>query len=98
MTCCYYSTCFIVITQVYHKAGSPATLGVLPHAGVHVVVMHPERGDVMLARQFLTNQPSEHRNLASCLASISSGRIVVVAAVVSSNEEIREYGDKKKKK
>ncbi|XP_045131963.1 LOW QUALITY PROTEIN: protein O-linked-mannose beta-1,2-N-acetylglucosaminyltransferase 1-like [Portunus trituberculatus] len=67
--------------QVYHKDGSPTSLNYLPHAGVHVVVMHPQRGDVMLARQFLTHQPSEHRNLASCLASLSPGRIVVVVAV-----------------
>ncbi|KAK8398706.1 hypothetical protein O3P69_004070 [Scylla paramamosain] len=67
--------------QVYHKDGSPTPLNFLPHAGVHVVVMHPQRGDVMLARQFLTHQPSEHKNLASCLASLSPGRIVVVVAV-----------------
>ncbi|XP_050718967.1 protein O-linked-mannose beta-1,2-N-acetylglucosaminyltransferase 1-like [Eriocheir sinensis] len=68
-------------TVVYHKDGSPTALNYLPHAGIHVVVLHPRRGDVMLARQFLTHQPSEHRNLASCLASLAPGRILVVAAV-----------------
>lgn len=78
--------------QVYHKDNAPTSLNFLPHAGVHVVVLHPERGDVMLARQFLTHQPSEHRNLASCLASLSPGRILAVAAVVSSSEQVKECG------
>ncbi|XP_042871588.1 protein O-linked-mannose beta-1,2-N-acetylglucosaminyltransferase 1-like [Penaeus japonicus] len=51
------------------------------HAGMHVVVLHPTGGHVKLARQFLTHQPAEDRNLAACLESLMPGNILVVAAV-----------------
>ncbi|XP_071532942.1 protein O-linked-mannose beta-1,2-N-acetylglucosaminyltransferase 1-like isoform X2 [Panulirus ornatus] len=65
---------------VYEREGS-LTHGFMSHSGVHVVVLHPARGNLMLGRQFLTHQPSEHRNLAACLDSLLPGRILVVAAV-----------------
>ncbi|XP_047474982.1 protein O-linked-mannose beta-1,2-N-acetylglucosaminyltransferase 1-like [Penaeus chinensis] len=51
------------------------------HTGMHVVVLHPSRGHVMLARQFLTQEPSEDRNLVACLESLMPGNILIVAAV-----------------
>lgn len=57
--------------------------GVSSHAGVHVVVLHPSKGHMMMSRHFLTHQPAEHRNLATCLTSLMPGRLLVVAAVVS---------------
>ncbi|XP_042206308.1 uncharacterized protein LOC121855435, partial [Homarus americanus] len=53
----------------------------LSHSGIHLLVLHPTRGDVMLAMQFLTHQPAEHRNLAACLRTLMPGRLLVVAAV-----------------
>lgn len=53
------------------------------HTGMHVVALHPLRGHVMLARQFLTHEPSEDRNLAACLDSLMPGNILIAAAVVS---------------
>ncbi|XP_045606907.2 protein O-linked-mannose beta-1,2-N-acetylglucosaminyltransferase 1 [Procambarus clarkii] len=35
----------------------------------------------MLARHFLTHQPAEHRNLASCLLALMPGRVLIVVAV-----------------
>lgn len=51
------------------------------HTGMHVVALHPLRGHVMLARQFLTHEPSEDRNLAACLDSLMPGNILIAAAV-----------------
>lgn len=63
------------------------TSGVTSHAGVHVVVLHSSEGNVMIRRHFLTHQPAEHRNLATCLASLMPGRLLIVAAVVSNKNE-----------
>ncbi|XP_037777208.1 protein O-linked-mannose beta-1,2-N-acetylglucosaminyltransferase 1-like isoform X2 [Penaeus monodon] len=53
----------------------------ITHTGMHVVVLHPSRGHVMLARQFLTHEPSEDRNLVACLDSVMPGNILIVVAV-----------------
>ncbi|KAG7155118.1 putative Interleukin-like EMT inducer-containing protein, partial [Homarus americanus] len=66
--------------QVYEKEDS-STQMFLSHSGIHLLVLHPTRGDVMLAMQFLTHQPAEHRNLAACLRTLMPGRLLVVAAV-----------------
>ncbi|XP_042871592.1 protein O-linked-mannose beta-1,2-N-acetylglucosaminyltransferase 1-like [Penaeus japonicus] len=73
------SICVYVNDQViYEKIG---TVAERTHAGMHVVVLHPTGGHVKLARQFLTHQPAEDRNLAACLESLMPGNILVVAAV-----------------
>ncbi|XP_063603782.1 protein O-linked-mannose beta-1,2-N-acetylglucosaminyltransferase 1-like [Penaeus indicus] len=53
----------------------------ISHTGMHVVVLHPSRGHVMLARQFLTQEPSEDRNLVACLESLMPGNILIAVAV-----------------
>ncbi|XP_063603783.1 protein O-linked-mannose beta-1,2-N-acetylglucosaminyltransferase 1-like [Penaeus indicus] len=65
---------------VYEKIGIVGS-AVGTHSGMHVVVLHPSRGHVMLARQFLTHQPAEDRNLVACLESLMPGNILIVAAV-----------------
>nr|XP_053633050.1 protein O-linked-mannose beta-1,2-N-acetylglucosaminyltransferase 1-like [Cherax quadricarinatus] len=67
-------------TLIYERTGV-LTHGFKSHAGVHVVVLHPTRGHIMLSRQFITHQPAEYRNLVTCLQSLLPGRILVVAAV-----------------
>ncbi|KAK4327065.1 hypothetical protein Pmani_002439 [Petrolisthes manimaculis] len=54
-----------------------------PQAGVHLVVVEPQTGRVMLRRRFLTFQPAEHTDLASTLSSVQSPRLVILAAIVS---------------
>ncbi|XP_027235709.2 protein O-linked-mannose beta-1,2-N-acetylglucosaminyltransferase 1 [Penaeus vannamei] len=66
--------------EVYEKSGRVGAAA-RTHSGVHVVALHPLRGHVMLARQFLTHQPAEHRNLAACLDSLMPGNILIAAAV-----------------
>ncbi|KAK4314646.1 hypothetical protein Pmani_014075 [Petrolisthes manimaculis] len=66
--------------MVYEKQGE-STQGFMSHSGIHVLVLHSSWGEVMMSRQFLTHQPSEHRNLATCLTSLMSGRLLIVAAV-----------------
>lgn len=70
------------LQQVYEKSGRVGAAA-RTHSGVHVVALHPLRGHVMLARQFLTHEPSEDRNLAACLDSLMPGNILIAAAVVS---------------
>nr|XP_045608556.1 protein O-linked-mannose beta-1,2-N-acetylglucosaminyltransferase 1-like [Procambarus clarkii] len=70
-------------TMVYEKQGVTPQ-GSPGHAGVHVVVLEAAGGGgghALLSRHFLTHQPAEHRNLASCLLSLMPGRVLVVAAV-----------------
>ncbi|KAK3859673.1 hypothetical protein Pcinc_034227, partial [Petrolisthes cinctipes] len=66
--------------MVYEKQGE-LTQGFMSHSGIHVLVLHSSWGHVMMSRQFLTHQPSEHRNLATCLTSLMPGRLLIVAAV-----------------
>ncbi|XP_069960800.1 protein O-linked-mannose beta-1,2-N-acetylglucosaminyltransferase 1-like [Cherax quadricarinatus] len=51
------------------------------HSGLHLLVLEPNRGKVMLQGRFLTYQPAEHVDLADTLLSIQSGRLLVLAAV-----------------
>ncbi|CAL4247639.1 unnamed protein product, partial [Meganyctiphanes norvegica] len=68
------------IHKVYEKIGEKSQ-GFMSHDGMHVLVLHPLKGELMLARQFLTHQPAEHRNLVDCLKNIQPGRIIIVVAV-----------------
>lgn len=54
-----------------------------PHAGVHLVVVEPQTRRVLLRQRFLTYQPAEHLDMASTLASIQQGRLVILVAIVS---------------
>ncbi|XP_045618222.1 protein O-linked-mannose beta-1,2-N-acetylglucosaminyltransferase 1-like [Procambarus clarkii] len=51
------------------------------HSGVHLLVLQPLTGRVMLKKRFLTFQPAEHLDLASALRDLQPGRVVVLAAV-----------------
>ncbi|XP_042242218.1 protein O-linked-mannose beta-1,2-N-acetylglucosaminyltransferase 1-like [Homarus americanus] len=51
------------------------------HSGVHVLVVHGGRGNLMMARQFLTYQPAEHARLKDCVASVQHGRVIVLVGV-----------------
>ncbi|XP_064105013.1 protein O-linked-mannose beta-1,2-N-acetylglucosaminyltransferase 1-like [Macrobrachium nipponense] len=66
---------------IYEKLGNLTQFKFYTHAGFHVLVLHPNTGQLMQARMFLTHQPAEHQNLASHLADILPGRLVVIAAV-----------------
>ncbi|XP_063600034.1 protein O-linked-mannose beta-1,2-N-acetylglucosaminyltransferase 1-like [Penaeus indicus] len=69
--------------QIYAQHGAPATPDNLlnPQSGVHLLVLHETFGHVMAARQYFTQQPAEHRRFVQGLASVQSGRLVVVAGV-----------------
>ncbi|KAK3868636.1 hypothetical protein Pcinc_025989 [Petrolisthes cinctipes] len=82
-------TIWVSNTVVYEVSGMRSTQGgnhkthhrFGPHAGVHLVVVEPKTGRVMLRQRFLTYQPAEHMDLASTLASIQSARLVILAAI-----------------
>lgn len=69
--------------QVYHVAGGPrqGKAHFWPNSGVHLLVLGPGR-QVMMVQRFLTYQPAEHLDLASALAALQPGRVVVLAAAV----------------
>nr|XP_053654182.1 protein O-linked-mannose beta-1,2-N-acetylglucosaminyltransferase 1-like [Cherax quadricarinatus] len=51
------------------------------HSGVHLLAVHQVRGQVMMARHYLTYQPAEHARLREGVMGVQRGRVLLLVGV-----------------